>query len=465
MRKILISTLVASSLFANVDLVKEVELLKTQVAELQKTLKKANLTSMKKQIAETKALANGDNLRFDVDFRSSLDSVRYKRVSGKVDKNSNLISNRMWLGMQYAPRKDIVFKGSLAYNKAFGDMTTKSATAGYSDWVSGEALSDNSIKLRQAYFLYLGKSFLGSDIPWTASIGRRPATLGYPLHFRENEKAQSPVSHIVNMELDGASFKFKLDKGSGIDGMYIKFCIARALTNAKPRFDFEGLDYSKDKNFNPEMDLGGIIFQAYDNGQYKVVGLAGVAKNVVGLSDTMEFNDVGDLYLGGLTFMVSGIGDMISDFLDDTTLFASIAYSKTSPANGKEIFGSERGENGYSYYLGAQFPALISSKSKIGLEYNHGSKYFKGLTYGEDTMIGSKVATRGDAYEVYFTQPLIGKILDMQLRYTFIDYEYTGSSAFFGNGGTPYSIKEAKELGFDPVEEAQDLRLYFRYRY
>jgi hypothetical protein len=53
----------------------------------------------------------------------------------------------------------------------------------------------------------------------------------------------------------------------------------------------------------------------------------------------------------------------------------------------------------------------------------------------------------------------------MQIRYTKIDYDYTGSEGFFGNGGMPMSISDAKNAGQNPVESAEDVRLYIRYRY
>jgi hypothetical protein len=81
-------------------------------------------------------------------------------------------------------------------------------------------------------------------------------------------------------------------------------------------------------------------------------------------------------------------------------------------------------------------------------------------------MIGSKLAARGDAYEVYYTQPLVGKTLSMQLRYTYIDYKYTGSNSFFGADGIAMDIDDAYKSGMmDPVDTAQDIRAYIRYRY
>jgi hypothetical protein len=82
-------------------------------------------------------------------------------------------------------------------------------------------------------------------------------------------------------------------------------------------------------------------------------------------------------------------------------------------------------------------------------------------------MIGSKLAARGNAYEAYWTQPIIGDIFSMQIRYTYIDYEYSGSNGFFGDAGTPMSMSDAEDMGIGDrvVDKAQDLRVYFRYRY
>jgi hypothetical protein len=206
--------------------------------------------------------------------------------------------------------------------------------------------------------------------------------------------------------------------------------------------------------------------------------------------------------------LVDGIGDGINDFLDGTKFFASFAMSKTRPdselttlnvnsmmgmmqqAGGMEamftqmgslpaeqqqqmmgqlmtqegMLGSNEDETGTSYWVGVQIPAVVTEDGRIGIEYNHGSKYWRPFTYGEDTLIGSKLATRGDAFEVYYSQPLT-KAFSMQLRYTKIDYEYTGSQNFFGAGGTPMTMAEAQAFGMDPIEEAQDIRLSFRYRF
>ena len=125
-------------------------------------------------------------------------------------------------------------------------------------------------------------------------------------------------------------------------------------------------------------------------------------------------------------------------------------------------------KTGYSYWIGTQFPSLITEDGRWGLEYNHGSKYWRSITYSEDTNIGSKVAARGDAYEAYFTEYLVDDILSMQVRYTYIDYKYTGSNGFFGSStGSAYEISKILALpeAAYVVDKAQDIRFYIRYKY
>ena len=125
------------------------------------------------------------------------------------------------------------------------------------------------------------------------------------------------------------------------------------------------------------------------------------------------------------------------------------------------MLGSPKKETGTSYYVGVNFPCLLVDGARWGLEYNHGSKYWRSFTYGEDTLVGSKLATRGDAYEIFYDLPLLDKFLTAQIRYTYIDYDYTGSDMFFGSTGTPMDVDSTPGA----VQSAQDLRLSIRYRY
>lgn len=462
-KALVVSAVVATALFANDA---EIEALKKEIAAL------------KAQVGEVRQMAAQDNLKFGVDMRSSVDNIRYKMADGSTAKNPDLMANRLWLNMKYQPKSNLSFFGQLSYNKAYGDsinheQTNTNPGFGNFDWVTNENLGDNTLKVRQAYFLYTGNM---GNVGYTASFGRRPSTGGTPTHFREDDVAQSPLSHAINVEFDGASFQFNLDKVTKVPGMYAKLCLGRGLTNAKQRFSMDGTDYSNDKSkgHHSSIDMAGFIFQPYYDGQYRVITQVARGNNLIGYKmneymakpEEPKFHDFGSIDTVTISYVQEGIGEFISDFLDNTKLFASYAMSKTNPESGAKMLGSTKSKVGDSIYVGAQFPAMFTKKGKLGVEYNQGSKYWRSFTYGEDSMIGSKLAARGHAYEGYYTQPLVDDILSFQLRYTYIKYDYTGSNAFFGEDGTPMKLSDPKAAGMgDPVKEAEDIRAYLRYRY
>jgi Protein of unknown function (DUF3373) len=459
----------STALYANADMQAQIDELTTKVQKLEKKQKKNT-----KKISKVNSLAAKDNIKFDVDFRTSYDNLQYKTVQGKEYSNDALYSNRLWLGMGYAPVDTMLFKGQLSFNKAFGASYNQRATGqGYDtfDWVINENLTDDTLKVREAYWLWTPTV---AGFPTTLSVGRRPATNGFLINLRDDDKAKSPLSHIINMEFDGASGSIKLDEY--VSGMYIKLCLGRGITNAKARFDQAGLDYTKDGGTALDnMDLAGVIFKPYDDGQYSLMTNYYRAFNVIGNDISGQnggtpsapvMTTYGEMDGAAISGKIEGIGDEINDFLDNTIIFASFAWSQTRPEGTQRMLGSADKEAGSSYWIGTQMPNLTGGK--FGLEYNHGSKYWRPFTYGEDTMIGSKMAVRGSAYEAYWTQPIIDNVFSMQIRYTYLDYDYTGSNAFFGDGGTPVSMADAKAAPLtygDPVETAQDIRVYFRYRY
>jgi hypothetical protein len=433
------------------------------------------LEDMQDQIDDLNKKTNGNNLKFGVDFRTSLDNLHYEMADGSTQKNDALFSNRLWLNMSYAATKNLSFTGQLAYNKIFGQRSmVNPAAAGMEgfDWVSNESAYNDELRVRSAYFFYADDELAGLDVPWTFSIGRRPSTEGHLLNFRDDVEASSPLAHTVNVEFDGASAKFGTEELIGLDGSYFKLCAGRGMSNAEPRFS--SAPYSGQDAQTNDVDMVGIIVVPYDDKQYSTGFQYTYANNLIDSVDAMNPNlgmeTVGGLHTATAFAMVHGIGDGLSDFLDDTMIFASGAMSKTNPKEGQTMLGSPDSETGYSYWVGTQFPSLISDEGRWGVEFNHGSNYWRPITYGEDTMIGSKIAARGDAYEVYFTEPLVDDILSFQLRYTYIDYDYSGSNGFFGSQtGAPMSMDQIRAMGAPwsgmIVDKAQDIRAYLRYKF
>ncbi|MGB3961530.1 MAG: DUF3373 family protein, partial [Sulfurimonas sp.] len=101
--------------FADTDMQKQIDDLKAQLEKLEKMQ-----NSQEKQISKVNIQSAKDNIKFDVDFRTSVDALSYETASGEKFHNDALYSNRLWLGMGYAPTDEMIFKGQLAFNKAFG---------------------------------------------------------------------------------------------------------------------------------------------------------------------------------------------------------------------------------------------------------------------------------------------------------------------------------------------------------
>ena len=465
MKKTLLSMAVIGGLFSNVVYADDISDLKEQIKSLTKKVKSLEKKQkrIKKNLGKVKAHDAFDNIKWDVDFRTSYDNIQYETKSGKRYSNNDLYSNRLWLGMGYQVTPDVIFKGTLSFNKAFGADNNKNR-GGYLDtfdWVVNENLGDDTLKVKEAFWLW--KPTVGG-YSTQLSIGRRPATNGFLINLRDDDKAKSPQGHIINMEFDGVSGTVQL--GDVLPGMYVKLCGGRGLTNAKARFDNAGHDYTTDASSDKldNSDMVGVLSKLYDDGQYSAMMTVFHGSDVPGMRDD-KLTTLGDLDGASLSFKVQGIGDEISDFLDETIVFASVAMTKTH-TRGYTMLGSKDDKAGYSYWFGAQMPNTTGGK--FGLEFNHGSSYWAPFTYGEDTMAGSKIAVRGDAYEAYWTQPIVQKdgkdVFSMQVRYTFMDYDHAGSNGFFGDNGAP-SVADAVAAGGDPVTTAQDVRIYFRYRY
>ena len=470
------------------------------------------LDTVSKTATTAKTQSANDNLKWDVDFRTQADNIQYKLADGTKEKNNALLTNRLWLGAKYKADDNSSFFGKLSYNKAFGDTADHSQSntnPGYAnfDWVTNENATDNTVKVKEAYWLYNKEKLFGADVPWGASVGRRPSTDGLPTNIKNDQKENSPLSHVVDVEFDGFSIKFDTQAVTGLTGSWFKICGGRGLTNATPRFDMFPPAYSTDDDKNVDVDMLGFIAVPYDNGQYSVHFNYAKAWNLIGfdgqslqnfggayqtyqsayqtyLNDTTNttnlstannaayalqmatpsFKDVGDIQFATILFKTEGIGNGISDYLDNTKAFASFAASKTDP-NEKGMLGSTDSETGTSVWLGVNAPCpILPDSAKIGFEWNKGSKYWRSMTYGEDTYAGSKIATRGQAWEVYRTQKLT-EALSFGVSYVLMQYDYTGSNSFFGADGKPYDINslEAKQNG--AVEEAQDVRVYMRYKF
>jgi len=470
MKKIVTASLVAALALSSANAMSNSQLAK-KVSDLEMKLAK-----VKKKLNKVKAHDSGDNIKWGVDFRTALDNINYDMADSSKKSKKGLLTNRLWLNMGYSPDTHNVFKGQLSMYKAFGaqfGQTTNPTLSPFGmrgtgfdtfDWITNEALTNGALHVRQAYWLYLGEKAFGLNMPWTFSVGRRPSTGGFLANLRNDDAAQSPLGHIINVEFDGLSSKLDLSNLTGVPGMSFKLCMGQGSTNATPRLgNLAMTDYANEDNKLKDTKLAGFIFEPYNDGQYIVKTTAFKAYDMPGFNSTdfmtafagkqANFSQNGNMLGAALSVMVDGLTD--DGFLADMKLFGSYAWSKTDPNSGKQMLGlttpfgvfgakADEAKAGSSYYVGAQWKCMLTENGKVGVEYNHGSQYWRPFDYAEDTLAGSKLAARGNAMEAYFTYQLTDA-LSAQVRYTKINYDYTGSNGFFASGGTPFKISDVKD--------------------
>ncbi len=451
------ATLLSTSLLANADMQTQIDELTKEVQKLKK-----DSTRTKKSLSSVKKATGGDNIKFGVDFRNAVDVLEYKdNDTGDTTRNDSLITSRLYLTMAAAPMDGLIFKGKLAiYNTWGAHLYVSDAHAtnkAFKDWAGSSKAADSVMRIKEAYFVY--SNAIGEQ-PISFSIGRRPSSNGYLANYRENEKSSgSPAAHITNMEVNAAMVKLDWDRF--ITGAYTKIVYGRAHTGAMNDIYAATPYASADNTEDENVDFLVIPGMAYDNGQYQVMYQWAHIFNTKGRNASVTPNTTaiaaGTADLASLSLKVDGIGDEINDFLDDTMVFVSLAATHYDAKDGYELINSGNGgtSDGYSYWLGANFPDGFTDAGKFGLEYNYGSKEWTPMTWAEDTAMGSKIAVRGSAYEAYWNFNFFGvKYLPSQVRYTYAQHDYTPNIKC--NGWTPSTAADIT---------SQDLRLAVSYRY
>ena len=175
------------------------------------------------------------------------------------------------------------------------------------------------------------------------------------------------------------------------------------------------------------------------------------------LYDTTKYNNgILDRANLGNIYHTSGI---YMDKYKDLNYFFLAGWSKTDAQGvdemGTSLLGSwwdpPTNRDGFCFYTGVRYD-MPDQGLKLGLEYNHGTQYWIGLTPANDDLYASKLATRGSVYEVYGIWDIpageaISKYASafMRLGYQHYDYDYTGSGFWLG------APEDIDDLAKDPL--------------
>jgi hypothetical protein len=405
----------------------------------------------------------------------------------KVSSDNDIIySSKFRLNMKAKVNNQLEFAGRLAAYKVWGDSTGVKFNSGSLGDVTfdGNTASlphGDTIHLERAYFNY--KTTIG-NVPVNFSLGRRPSTDGPPLEYGNYSlEGGSPFASIIDWQFDGASLNFGLEELTGIPGADFKLCYG---------VGFEG-DWGNSSSLNDtqpdvkDVHMMGFIATLYDNEAISfginyahasdiTDGFTGttVMPFIVSKQDTdgdgtpeyyfeansggfisrMEpMTNIGDWDAASL-IVRANLAALSQDELPNIDMFLAGSWTHTNPSEVSrnpfyEMMGwgllSSNGEleshDGYAMWAGVLLP--MPKDGRLGFEYNWGSKYWFSFTGAEDSLIGSKAATRGQVYEGYYIHPIFKDNFFIKLGARYYDYKYTGS----GNPlGAPVEIDQAMAL-------------------
>ena len=127
--------------------------------------------------------------------------------------------------------------------------------------------------------------------------------------------------------------------------------------------------------------------------------------------------------------------------------------------------GTKESTTGNAFYVGARYD-VTSTRTKIGAEFNHGSKNWITFTPAADDIWTSKLGARGNVYELYVIQeinaaPVSSYIAKAFFRvgFQYYDFDYTGSNNWVG---APVKISDLSASPLNaqmltPLKNARDL--------
>ncbi|MBI4687594.1 MAG: DUF3373 domain-containing protein [Nitrospirae bacterium] len=420
-------------------------------------------------------------------------------------KNDALLLNRFALNLKANPLEDISVKARLLMYKVWGHETMTPVQGSFSadramgpfDGTMGHVPQDNTLRVDYAYATWSNIA----DAPVWASIGRRPSTGGPPMYLKQNTERVSTTAGVqgllVDYAFDGLTIGVAPDI-SGLPGAFAKFCYGKGFDSGF-RTSLPGAASLHDVNF------AGIAVTPASTDNFLVELQANRGFSIFdNMPDAGVRTNLGDIdWFGGIV-----MGKMNNFGPGNLNLFVSAAISKTHPNTNMFTFAvdgnadgdlldvgtfdnpgagagllyddnpmtpgvDKQSHSGSAIYVGARYD-IKATRTKIGLEYNHGSKYWIGMVPAGDDMWTSKLGTRGNVYEVYLIQELFNKPIAnkakafFRLGYQYFKFNYTGSNSWIGEPkkisdltATAADFAAGKAQMFMPLEKAYDIYATF----
>jgi hypothetical protein len=440
--------------------------------------------ALKQQTKRTEEKSLSHWLTIGGDYRFRLDSLRGEvpdywqymgptampvLTSGYDPKNDTLMTNRFGLNLKAKATRNVTVTSRLLMYKTSGNLTDRATNAGFfADRVSildgsiGHVPSDNTLRVDQVFATWSNIA----DQPIWFSVGRRPSTGGSPTHVRQNKPSPGNggvPGLLVDYAFDGMTVGVAPEI-SALPGAYAKFCYGRGFESGySSQNSLRDTDMIGVQVIPVDIDPIRIDFQwnrgfdIFDNPNNVGAQLGDIDWYGVGLLSTLKKLGPGDL----TSFASAGMS------ITHPSGKHALLAGPGSPDSGAGLLmnGTDvTDRNGYAAYAGLRYD--LPSGTKIGGEYNHGTKYWMPFDPAADDMWTSKLGTRGNVYEAYLIQELklapissfVSKVF-FKVGYQYYDFDYTGSNNWVG---APVKISEltASPMNaqmFPPLKSAQDI--------
>jgi hypothetical protein len=397
---------------------------------------------------------------------------------GYKTDNDLLYTTRLRLNMHAKVARNVTFDGRLSMYKPWGASTQVGVFNGqantmYMDASEPGVPGSSNVHVDRAYFTWSRIN----DLPLYLSLGRRPSTDGPPLHYRNDEmRGGTPMGTIIDFQFDGATLGYNYSDKTTIRACYgigYESQYGNGSLSARPQ------DRLKDASFfgfnidawnTPEMSLQTTIARAFNitdgfNGMVIMPNdpVTGQAMPGPIMTRYSPSANMGEFDLASIMFART---DGPLDY------FVTGSWSKSKPEEGvttpfggffADPFAPVEEQTGSMYYLGVRY-SWPNDKTKMGFEWNKGSRYWFNFSPAQDDLIAPKTATRGTVVEFYVTHRVNPKFV-LKLGYKNYDYDYSGSGWHLGE---PKELTEgagSPVLGFPTYKKAGQLTLGFNARF
>jgi len=386
-------------------------------------------------------------------------------VPAYSDNNSVLYTNRLRLDFNSKVSDNVTVEARLSMYKAFGDSTGVQVFNGQPTSISLDGTDSNVqnsdiVRVERAFATW---SNIGG-LPMYFSVGRRPSTDGPPMNYRDDEpRGGTPSGTLIDFQFDGMTFGYHLtDKttlracyGVGYEAGYGNgqnlVSPADRLHNAQffgGNFDI----YDNEKTF-----IQATIARAWNvtdgfNGQM-VLPVNPVTGDSINAPVIMRYTpsvNLGAIDLYGFNFSQKA---KTWDIYGSVNADATRPNGMTSPFGGllSDPFETPQNHTGWMVLAGVRYSVPQNDgKTKLGFEFNHGSKYWFNFAQAEDDLLAPKTSARGDVYEAYWTQRLTNRFI-FKMDYQRYNNVWSGSG---WQVGAPKKLDSTPLLGFPTFDEA-----------